>query len=206
MKHLSAQESEFGEETNTTDIPTREGPGNCQQREQGKTPQPEANQPNGPAEVQCECFGPISGLNFGRWILGGEFLEGEIFWGPLLIQKTESKNLTMQKTESNNSTQEFGSKIWARKIRFAEFSPKFGFRRCKNLGTKIEHKLFSGQIFRAPRDIPAKIPGYPVKKFSFAGFRRTYRTFWPPPLHVEDPPPPEDIRTKKFGFGFLFLP
>ena len=23
-------------------------------------------QPNGPAEVQCEFFGPISGLNFGR--------------------------------------------------------------------------------------------------------------------------------------------
>ena len=24
------------------------------------------SQPNGPAEVQCEFFGPISGLNFGR--------------------------------------------------------------------------------------------------------------------------------------------
>ena len=23
-------------------------------------------QPNGPAEVQCECFGPISGVNFGK--------------------------------------------------------------------------------------------------------------------------------------------
>ena len=23
-------------------------------------------QPNGPAEVQCEHFGPVSGLNFGR--------------------------------------------------------------------------------------------------------------------------------------------
>ena len=26
-------------------------------------------------------------------------------------------------------------------------------------------------------------------KFGFPGFRRTYRTFWPPPHHVEDPHP-----------------
>ena len=48
-------------------------------------------QPNGPAEVQCEIFGPISGLNFGRRILGGEFLEGEFFRGPLLLEKTVKK-------------------------------------------------------------------------------------------------------------------
>ena len=81
----------------------------------------EKHQPNGPAEVQCKFFGPISGLNFGRWILGGEFLEGEFFRGPLLLEKTESKN----------STQEFGSNIRAPKIRFPESGPKFGFRRCK---------------------------------------------------------------------------
>ena len=79
-------------------------------------------QTNGPAEVQCEFFGTISGLNFQRWILGGEFLEGEFFGGPLLLEKTESKN----------STQEFGFKIRASKIRFAEFGPKFAFRRRKN--------------------------------------------------------------------------
>ena len=45
------------------------------------------DQPNGPAEAPCEFFGPISGLNFGRWILGGEFLEGEFFRGPLLLAK-----------------------------------------------------------------------------------------------------------------------
>ena len=53
--------------------------------------------------------------------MGGEFLEGEFIRGPLLLERTESKN----------STQEFGSKIRASKIRFAEFGPKFGFRRCK---------------------------------------------------------------------------
>ena len=46
-------------------------------------------QPNGLAEVQCELFGPISGLSFGRWILGGEFLKGEFFRGPLLLEKSE---------------------------------------------------------------------------------------------------------------------
>ena len=64
---------------------------------------------------------PISALNFGRSILGGEFLEGEFFRGHLLLDKTRS----------NNSTQEFGSKIWVSKICFPEFVPKFGFRRCK---------------------------------------------------------------------------
>ena len=29
----------------------------------------------------------------------------------------------------------------------------------------------------------------PAKKFGFPGLQRTYRTFWPPPLHVEDPHP-----------------
>ena len=66
-------------------------------------------------------FGPISGLNFGRWILGGEFLDGEFFRGPLFLEKIGPKN----------STQEFGSEIRASKIRLAEFGPKFGFRGCK---------------------------------------------------------------------------
>ena len=72
-------------------------------------------QPNGLTEVQCEFFGPISGLNFGRWILGGEFLEGEFFRGPLLLGKIEPKN----------STPEFGSGIRASKIRFPEFGAHF---------------------------------------------------------------------------------
>ena len=64
-----------------------------------------------------------------------------------------------------------------------------------------ELNTFFSQTFRAPPGYPGKIAGYPAKKFGFPGFRRTYRTFWPPLLHVEDPPctPPEDIRTKKGG-------
>ena len=37
------------------------------------------------------CCCPISGLNFGRWLLGGGFLEGEFFWGPLLLKKQDQK-------------------------------------------------------------------------------------------------------------------
>ena len=47
-------------------------------------------QPNRPAEVQCDFFGPISGLNFRCRILGGEFLDGEFFWGPLLLVSQNS--------------------------------------------------------------------------------------------------------------------
>ena len=53
-----------------------------------------------------------------------------------------------------------------------------------------------------------KSQGIPPKSLVSLGFEGhtelfgpTYRTFWPPPLHVED-----HIWTKKFGFGFPFLP
>ena len=60
-------------------------------------------------------FWPDFWVEFGRWILGGEFLEGEFFRGALLQEKTVSKN----------STQEFGSKIRVSKI-------CYGFRRAQN--------------------------------------------------------------------------
>ena len=42
----------------------------------------------------------------------------------------------------------------------------------------------------------------PPQKFGFSGFQRTYRTFWPPPLHVEDPPPhPKVSGPKSLGLG-----
>ena len=60
------------------------------------------------------------------WILEGEFWEVNFstvnFSGGLFSWK---------KIGPKNSTQEFGSKIRASKIRLAEFGPKFGFRRCK---------------------------------------------------------------------------
>ena len=64
----------------------------------------------------------------------------------------------------------------------------------------------SWQTFRAPPGYPGKIPGYPAKKVWFPWYRGTYRTFWPCPLHVEDPSPPENIWTQKFGFVLFFVP
>ena len=57
------------------------------------------------------------------------------------------------------------------------------------LGDKNWTRALFSQTCRAPPGYPGKIPGYPAKKFGFPGFRRTYRTFWPPPLQVEDPNP-----------------
>ena len=47
------------------------------------------SQPIGSAEAQCEFFGPISRLDFGRLVLGGEVFESEFFWGPLLLEKQD---------------------------------------------------------------------------------------------------------------------
>ena len=92
-------------------------------------------QPNGPAELQCEYFFSVLG-----WALEGEFLEGEFFRGPLLLENTGSKN----------STQEFGSKSRAPKIRFAEFGPEFGFRRCNPENwRKIGKTQKKNQVFPA---------------------------------------------------------
>ena len=69
-------------------------------------------------------------------------------------------------------------------------------RSCTNLSarsvpTRAQNwtRTFFSQTFRAPPGYPSKIPGYPAKKVWFPWFRGAYRTFWPPPLHVEDPHP-----------------
>ena len=43
-----------------------------------------------------------------------------------------------------------------------------------------------------------EIPGYPAKMYVFPGFRGTYQSFAPPPLHVEDPTPEDP--DPKVGF------
>ena len=57
------------------------------------------------------------------------------------------------------------------------------------LGAKNWTQTFFSQTFRAIPGYPGKIPGYPAQKVWFPCFRGKYRTFWPPPLHVEDPYP-----------------
>ena len=46
--------------------------------------------------------------------------------------------------------------------------------------------------------------GFPVPDQWFPWLRGTYRTLWPPPLHVEDCYPTRGYPDPKFGFGFLF--
>ena len=66
--------------------------------------------------------------------MGGEFLEREFFRGPLLLEKTESKN----------STQEFGFKIRASKIRFTEFGLNSGSGGVKSpVQTVVPEKIAS---------------------------------------------------------------
>ena len=63
--------------------------------------------------------------------------------------------------------------------------------RRKILGNGNWTQTFFSQTFRAPPGYPGKILGYPAPKVWFPWFRGTYRTFWPPPVHVEDPYPTE---------------
>ena len=47
---------------------------------------------------------------------------------------------------------------------------------------------FSSQTFQAPLAYPTQNPEISHQKVWFcSGFRETYQTFWPPPVHVEDP-------------------
>ena len=71
-------------------------------------------------------------------------------------------------------------------------------------GQKLKTNLFFSNFFGHTRDIPAKIPAYPAKQFGFRGFRRTCRTFWPPPLHVEDPHSSRRYPDQKVWLGVPF--
>ena len=70
---------------------------------------------------------------------------------------------------------------------------------------KLDTNFFS-QIFRAHPGYPGKIPGYPAPKVWVPWFRGTYRTFWPPPVHVEDPYPTGKYPDQKVSVWVFFLP
>ena len=71
---------------------------------------------------------------------------------------------------------------------------------------KLNTNFFFLKIFGHFRDIPAKSRDIPPKKFDFPGFEGRIELFGPHPSTWKIPTPPENIRTKKFGFGFLFPP
>ena len=57
----------------------------------------------------------------------------------------------------------------------------------QSLGDENWTQTFFLKLFGHRRHIPAKSRDIPPKEVWFPWFRGTYRTFWPPPLHVEDP-------------------
>ena len=65
-------------------------------------------------------------------------------------------------------------------------------------------QTFFLKLFGHPRGIPTKIPGYPFKSFVSLGFEGDTGLFGPHPFTWKTPNPPEDIRTKKFGFWVPF--
>ena len=63
------------------------------------------------------------------------------------------------------------------------------------------------QTFRTLPGYPSQVLGYSARKFVLPGSRGTYRTFWPPPLHVEDPQPTGKISgPTSLSLCSLFLP
>ena len=57
-----------------------------------------------------------------------------------------------------------------------------------NRERKLNTNIFFLKLFGRPRDVPTN-PGISRPKSLIPWFRGTYRTFWPPPVHVEDPYP-----------------
>ena len=73
------------------------------------------------------------------------------------------------------------------------------FERMIKLGARIERELFLLKLF--PPGHPTKNPGISLQKVWSSWVSRDI----PNPFTWKTPTPAEDIRTKKFEFGFLFL-
>ena len=71
-------------------------------------------------------------------------------------------------------------------------------------GQRLNTHSFFVELFGHRRDIPAKSRDIPPKKFDFPGLEGHTEFFGPHPFMWKTPPPPENFRTQKFGFGFLF--
>ena len=72
-------------------------------------------------------------------------------------------------------------------------------------GLELNTNSFFSQTFRAPPNILAKSRDIPPKNLVSLGFEGHTKLFGPHPLTWKTLTPPEDIRTKKFRFGLLFL-
>ena len=87
--------------------------------------------------------------------------------------------------------------------------PKFrgyGLTRCVFLGAKNWTQLFFSRTFEisGAAGISQQNPGISAQKVWFPWFWGTYRTFWPPPLHMEDPYPTGKYPNSKVWVWVLF--
>ena len=76
-------------------------------------------------------------------------------------------------------------------------------REGPNVGGENRTQAFFSNFSGLLRDIPAKSRDILPKKFDFPDFEGHTELFGPHPFTWKTPTPPEDIRTKKFGSGFL---
>ena len=75
-------------------------------------------------------------------------------------------------------------------------------------GGEISRELNTNFLFSSFSSAPGisrPIPGISRQKFGFPGLRGAYRTFWPPPLHVEEPHPTWRYPDPKVWVCALFL-
>ena len=71
-------------------------------------------------------------------------------------------------------------------------------------GRELNTNLYFLKLFGHPRDIPAKSRDIAPKSLVSLDFGGHTELLGPHPFTWKTPTPPENIRTKKFGFGFLF--
>ena len=115
--------------------------------------------------------------------------------------QTDSSNMSCKKSNTCKSLEtKINSRQGLSRNKIGKFSdinsrkhlpdlPQFWSRQHAYIGNGNWTRTFLSQTFRAPLGYPGKIPGYPAQKVWFPVFWRTYQTFWPPPVHVEDPYP-----------------
>ena len=99
-----------------------------------------------------------------------------------------------------------GSKILRNRVPYYFWYGRVLWVRLSKYRERKSNTNFFRKLFRRPRDIPAKSRDILPKKFDFPGFEGRIELFGPHPFTWKTPTPLENIRTKKFGFGFLFLP
>ena len=89
---------------------------------------------------------------------------------------------------------------------FASFCVRLRFGIADIRERELNTNLYFLKLFGHPRDIPAKSRDIPPKNL-VSLVSKDIPNFWPPPLHVQNPPPhPKISGPKSLGLGSFFLP